>query len=302
MKEAAIQRRHNLYRDSIILANSDPNLHLLEENSIDWASHYGGGKGGGGEREENRIQRRRQVVSMILSEGMAPTPYGSCLEVPGVEEIPEENEMQSAEDLEEEEVIENNLHKQPTISEVIENNLRKEPTISVVSKSLKDPGSPDSVHQIRQLIRPVLEVVLPSAETDQVLTNGMLALEEGEEIQAITTEEDMTQKDSAIASAIQELENAVQDEEGNVDFEVELPQASADSSPRHHDDSGFQSPTNENTEEEEPRSVAVVLKDEARPVGPELVMVMLEDENEEVCENGSGEAEGEINEDFESHI
>ncbi|KAK2827600.1 hypothetical protein Q7C36_018526 [Tachysurus vachellii] len=279
VKEAAIQRRHNLYRDSVILGNSDPNLHLLEENSIDWASHYGGGGG-----EVDRRQRRRQVVSMIVSEDMAPMPYGSCLEVPGVEEIPEENEMLPAEDLEDETFINNDHNLQPIIS--------------VTPKSLEVPGSPDSVQQIRQLIRPVLEVVVPSAaDTDPVLTNGMLPLEEGEEIEAITSEEDMMPKDSAIASAIQELENAVRDEDFNVDSDSELPQASAKSSPRHHDDSGFQSPTNENTEEEDPRPVAADPKGEAEPVGPELVMVMLKEEDEEVSEDGSGD-----NEDFESNI
>ena len=42
MKDAAVQRRHNLYRDSIVLTSSDPNLHLLGDNpSIDWAEEYG---------------------------------------------------------------------------------------------------------------------------------------------------------------------------------------------------------------------------------------------------------------------
>lgn len=257
VKEAAVQRRHNLYRDSMVLGNSDPNLHLLEENSIDWASHGDGGGGG------DRIRRRRQIVSMIQVEGMAPMPYGSCLEVPGVEEIPEENEMQT-DDLQEEPVINNDLCKQPIIS--------------AESKSLEDPGSPDSIQQIRQLIRPVLEVVLPSSEdTGMVLTNGMLPLEEGEEIASITTVEDVMPKDSAIATAIQALENAVQEEECNVDSDVELPQASAESSPRHRDDSGFQSPSNEHGEEEDPQPSTAKLKGDAKPVDPEMVMFEQED-------------------------
>lgn len=217
-------------------------------------------------------------------------PYGSCLEVPGVEEIPEENEMQSAEDLQEEEVFDD---------------LQNQPIISVMPKSLEEPGTPDSVQQIRQLIKPVLEVVLPSdGDADPVLTNGMLPLEEGEEIEVITSEEDMMPKDSAIARAIQELDNVVQDEECNVDSDTELPQASPESSPRHYDDSGFQSPTNENTEEVDHRPVARDLKDEPEPVGPELVRVMLKDEDkdEEVSEDDSEEAEGELTEDFESNI
>ncbi|CAF90771.1 unnamed protein product, partial [Tetraodon nigroviridis] len=50
VKEAAVQRRHNLYRDSLVLTNSDPNLQLLgESNSLDGVT----------------------------------LPYESCLEVPG---------------------------------------------------------------------------------------------------------------------------------------------------------------------------------------------------------------------------
>ncbi|XP_060791539.1 protein Niban 2a isoform X2 [Neoarius graeffei] len=263
VKEAAIQRRHNLYRDSIALGNSDPNLYLLEKNSIDWASQYGGEGGGGG---DDRVRRRRQIVSLIQVEGMAPVPYGSCLEVPGVEEIPEENELQTGEDLPEEPVINNDLHKQAIIS--------------VASKSLEEPGSPDDVQQIRQLINPVLEVVLPlSPGNDPVLTSGILPLEEGEEIEGITTVEEMIPKDSAIASAIQELENAVQESECNVDSDMEPSQVSAESSPRHHDDSGFQSPTNEHREEEDPQPITAELKGEDEPVDPKLVMVMLEPED-----------------------
>lgn len=286
VKEAANQRKHNLYRDSVVLANSDPNLHLLEENSIDWASQYGDGGGGGGNGGGGDwIRRRRQVVSMIQVEGMAPMPYGSCLEVPGVEEIPEENETQTNE----------NLQEEPAVT----NSLRKQPIVCVVSKSLEEPDSPDDVQQIRQLIKPVLEVVLPlSDDTGPVLTNGMLPLEEGEEIEAITTMEDMMPKDSAIASAIQELENAVLEEECNVDSDVELPQASAEASPRHHDDSGFQSPTTDHGEEEDSQVSTAELKREAEPVDPELVMVMLEQEDG----SEARETEGETTEDLEYTI
>uniref|UniRef100_A0A8C7QWM8 Niban apoptosis regulator 2a n=1 Tax=Oncorhynchus mykiss TaxID=8022 RepID=A0A8C7QWM8_ONCMY len=87
VKEAAVQKKHNLYRDSMILTNSDPNLHLLGENpSVDWATQFRGGNeepegalGGGGQSS----RRRRQVVSMIQLDEMGPLPYESCLEVPG---------------------------------------------------------------------------------------------------------------------------------------------------------------------------------------------------------------------------
>ncbi|KAA8578521.1 hypothetical protein FQN60_007313, partial [Etheostoma spectabile] len=105
VKEAAVQRRHNLYRDSIVLSNSDPSLHLLGENpSIDWAGEYVGtqeevdgaekdsecgGKDEGGAPQKRR--RMKQVVSMIQEEGSPVLPE-SCMEVPRVNDIPEEEE------------------------------------------------------------------------------------------------------------------------------------------------------------------------------------------------------------------
>ncbi|XP_066501921.1 protein Niban 2a [Hoplias malabaricus] len=263
VKEAAVQRKHNLYRDSIVLNNSDPNLHLLGENPVDWAQQYGG-------REEPAAggnRRRRQIVSMIQLEGMAPLPYGSCLEVPGVEEIPEENETQVGEDVQEDTV--GYLHQQP------------------LSPTIKEPGSPDSVDGIRQLINPVLEVVVPLTEEgdDPVLTNGMVHLE-GEEIKAITTVTELLPRDTAVESAIQELDIAVQEDDGEqlvecaVDSDVELAPSSY-SSPRHHDDSGFQSPTTVQGEEEESQPVThynVKMKAGEGMVDPEQVIVTLEQE------------------------
>uniref|UniRef100_A0A8C5CTZ0 Niban apoptosis regulator 2b n=1 Tax=Gadus morhua TaxID=8049 RepID=A0A8C5CTZ0_GADMO len=90
VKDAAVQRRHNLYRDSIVLTSSDPNLHLLGDNpSIDWAEEYGAHeeeREGDGEGEEGGADaagddgteapkkrgRMKQVVSMIQVEG-SPT-------------------------------------------------------------------------------------------------------------------------------------------------------------------------------------------------------------------------------------
>uniref|UniRef100_A0A668SJ93 PH domain-containing protein n=1 Tax=Oreochromis aureus TaxID=47969 RepID=A0A668SJ93_OREAU len=105
VKEAAVQRRHNLYRDSIVLSNSDPNLHLLGDNpSIDWAGQYGGDQeeedgaendaeyDGEVESVTSRKKKRvKQVVSLIQMEGSTVLPSESCLEVPGVEDIPEED-------------------------------------------------------------------------------------------------------------------------------------------------------------------------------------------------------------------
>uniref|UniRef100_A0A9J7X853 Niban apoptosis regulator 2a n=1 Tax=Cyprinus carpio carpio TaxID=630221 RepID=A0A9J7X853_CYPCA len=80
VKEAVVQRRHNLYRDSMVLTNSDPNLHLLGEDTIDWAGQIRGVKG---ERQGGEVanRKRRQIVSMIQLDGM-PLLYESCQEVP----------------------------------------------------------------------------------------------------------------------------------------------------------------------------------------------------------------------------
>uniref|UniRef100_A0AAR2L9P8 PH domain-containing protein n=1 Tax=Pygocentrus nattereri TaxID=42514 RepID=A0AAR2L9P8_PYGNA len=284
VKEAAVQRKHNLYRDSIVLTNSDPNLHLLGENPIDWAQQYGGGE----EQAGLGNRKRRQVVSMIVPEGMAPLPYGSCLEVPGVEEIPEENEAQMSE-----EVPEKPLR---TLEY-----LHQQPLSATKSTAPKEPGSPDSVDGIRELINPVLEIVLPLSEEadDPVLTNGMVHLEEGQEIKAITTVTEVLPGDTAVERAIQELDIAVEEDDGErlvectVDSDVELVPPSAYSSPRHHDDSGFQSPTNEHREEEETQPLKEELRAGEETVDPEQVMVTLGQED-----NESNDEMGETKEDI----
>ncbi|TRY57680.1 hypothetical protein DNTS_025906 [Danionella cerebrum] len=226
VKEAAVQRRHNLYRDSMVLTNSDPNLHLLGEDPIDWAVPFGGGKAEKHGEPTNR--KRKQIVSMIHLDGM-PLPYESCLEVPGVEGIPEENEGPEVES-----------------------------PVKLVELVRKDPGSPDSISEIRDLINPVLEVV-PSAEKDTgKLTNGVLPLEEGDEVKLITVVTETVQTESprkfeedsecAFEKAIQQIEIAIQ-EEPTTDSDGEFTNPSPNSSPHHHDDSGFQSPANENVEE-----------------------------------------------------
>lgn len=169
MKEAAVQRRHNLYRDSLVLTNSDPNLQLLgESQSVEWSSKFGGEGPEGEVKEESSSRRRKQVVSMIQLDGI-PLPYESCLEVPGVELIPEEDvDMTEGQD-----------HDQ-------------EPNLS------DDPKSPDSVNEIRGLINPMLEMVLPAAERNQQETlkhtqterrTGTVIMEDGlqEDITHVTT-------------------------------------------------------------------------------------------------------------------
>lgn len=79
VKEAAVQRKHNLYRDSMVLHSSDPNLHLLAEGApIDWGEQYGDGGDGsdGGDSPRpseaatltEKRRRAKQVVSVVQDE------------------------------------------------------------------------------------------------------------------------------------------------------------------------------------------------------------------------------------------
>ncbi|XP_035523560.1 protein Niban 2a [Morone saxatilis] len=297
VKEAAVQRRHNLYRDSIILTNSDPNLHLLGENpSVDWATKFGGdelegsinvgGIDGGGSGK-----RRRQVVSMIQLDGV-PLPYESCLEVPGVELIPEED---------------------AEMSEGLEEDMGLP----------EEPKSPDSVNEIRDLINPVVEMVLPMSEESQSdttngtePTTGVITMEDGvqEAVTHVTTVVDDVpskspreksspqtilqqligskkqeadkvehQQEAAIKNAIEEIEIAVQEDDSERIAEVSAADSDYESSPKpplatdssSRGDSGFQSPTNEGLDEGEPQPITNSLNGEDKIIDPVEVEVLL---------------------------
>ncbi|MEJ1271683.1 family with sequence similarity 129 member B [Cricetulus griseus] len=92
VKEAAVQRKHNLYRDSIVLHNSDPNLHLLAEGApIDWGEQYGDsgdGSDSGGSPSPSEAatltekrKRVKQVVSVIQDEESG-LPFEAGSELP----------------------------------------------------------------------------------------------------------------------------------------------------------------------------------------------------------------------------
>ncbi|XP_018408830.1 PREDICTED: niban-like protein 1 [Nanorana parkeri] len=88
VKDAATQRKHNLFRDSMVLRNSDPNLHLLEDGPpINWTEDYSNNT----ESSGGRHGRSRQVVSLIQDDD-APEYLESCQESPANENIPEEPE------------------------------------------------------------------------------------------------------------------------------------------------------------------------------------------------------------------
>ncbi|NXV84741.1 NIBL1 protein, partial [Calonectris borealis] len=77
VKEAAVQRKHNLYRDSMVMHNSDPNLHLLGEGiPIDWGEEYSGQPEA--EPAADKRRRAKQVVSVIQDdEGVLPYEVGT---------------------------------------------------------------------------------------------------------------------------------------------------------------------------------------------------------------------------------
>ncbi|XP_041098524.1 protein Niban 2-like [Polyodon spathula] len=212
VKEAAVQRRHNLFRDSMVLTNSDPSLHLLGDGpSIDWESQYGGALEEPDSADLPVTEKRRrmkQVVSMIQLEGNPPLPHESCLEVPTEEGIPEEQEPE----------------------------VGAEPEV---------PTSPDSIHQIRDLINPVvtLETSVPAADSPP-LTNGTVS-QPGQKQER----QEEQKADHALAC-------------------LEQP-----SSVTSHDDSGFQSPAREEAGDEQAQPIT---KDPA-PVG-ETTVVLAEGE------------------------
>ncbi|XP_078082747.1 protein Niban 2-like [Mustelus asterias] len=70
VKEAAVQRKHNLFRDSIVLSNSDPNLLLLEDQPINWNSEFGSQENSGPDNAAEKRKRMKQVVSMIQDDGI----------------------------------------------------------------------------------------------------------------------------------------------------------------------------------------------------------------------------------------
>ncbi|XP_062446729.1 protein Niban 2 [Rhea pennata] len=77
VKEAAVQRKHNLYRDSMVMHNSDPNLHLLGEGiPIDWGEEYSSQSDT--EPAADKRRRAKQVVSVIQDdEGALPYESGT---------------------------------------------------------------------------------------------------------------------------------------------------------------------------------------------------------------------------------
>ncbi|XP_060613320.2 protein Niban 2 [Anolis sagrei] len=92
VKEAAVQRKHNLYRDSIVMHNSDPNLHLLGEDApINWGEEFGEADS---DPSDEKQRRAKQVVSVIhTDEGSPPYDVTSLERSP---DAPEPEELESS--------------------------------------------------------------------------------------------------------------------------------------------------------------------------------------------------------------
>ncbi|XP_056313850.1 protein Niban 2b [Danio aesculapii] len=264
VKEAAIQRRHNLYRDSIVLTNSDPNLHLLAENpGIDWAEEYGGGQeeAGGehaGDPEAQKRRRMKQVVSMIQLEGTASVlPNESCLEVPTVGKIPEE---------------ETEVHSDPSLSQKSEkqvpngtkedvnrNAVEEKPSTyrSLQKEDEKKTESSPQDTESKSAIDCAIQEVDKAVQEEE---HENRTQKEETEVKADTNFQEMevnTNKDTPLGSedsAVREVEVVTASDqqenhitEGIQDSHTEKPICSLQ-----QDDSGFQSPSNETTVEKHP--------------------------------------------------
>ncbi|XP_051806634.1 protein Niban 2-like [Acanthochromis polyacanthus] len=255
VKEAAVQRKHNLYRDSICLSNSDPNLHLLGENpSVDWTAKYAktqeDNDGAGEDVEEDsdakcgESQKRRvkQVVSMIQDEDSVVLPSESCLEVSSVKDLPEEDKDEEDED-EDEENVDKMASSEPN-----------EPAVSTVSEKASDlsngavlkeeDGKPEE---------PQIEGILLKNES---AAEGGLAVkeeDEGADSQLVEEEQPSFNQESqeALPPPPKEMPSGTTEAAS-----VSPPEATSDSPPCPHDDSHNQFPTEVEDKEEEVSSTA----------------------------------------------
>ncbi|XP_052411334.1 protein Niban 2b [Carassius gibelio] len=281
VKEAAVQRRHNLYRDSIVLTDSDPNLHLLGENPpIDWAEEYGGGpeevdgEHNTGDPEVQRRRRVKQVVSMIQIEGNASVlPNESCLEVPAVDDIPEEGtEVRSDTSLSQksekqvsngtkEDVNKNAVDDKPPTNRSI---LKEEE--STTERSLQDTASKSAIDSAIQEIEKAVQEEEHEVRTQEIAESSSSKeetaaeevkptsnCEDGAQIKPAETNKDTTSSTEKPSDSPVREEKAVtppDQQENHImastqDSQTENPIASSQP-----DDSGFQSSTNEAAEEE----------------------------------------------------
>lgn len=141
-----MQRKHNLYRDSMVMHNSDPNLHLLGEGMpIDWGEEFGSQPDSDPSAEKRH--RARQVVSVIHDdEGALSYEAGA-------------------------EVLMHQVSQEELGSEELE-----------ACPALAAPGSPDSMQGIRGMLVKefCVETPVPAREeAKEPLTNGTIVQQSG---------------------------------------------------------------------------------------------------------------------------
>uniref|UniRef100_A0A8C2B8D1 Niban-like protein 1 n=1 Tax=Cyprinus carpio TaxID=7962 RepID=A0A8C2B8D1_CYPCA len=234
VKEAAVQRRHNLYRDSIVLTDSDPNLLLLGENPpIDWAEEYGGGQEevdgeNTGDPEVQKRRRVKQVVSMIQIEGNASVlPNESSLEVPAVDDIPEEG------------------------TEVRSDTSLSQKSEKQVSNGTKEDVKKNAVDDKPPTNRSVLKEEEKETAAEDVKPTS--SCEEGARINPADTNKDTTSStEKPSDSPVREVEAVTSEQQENhITASTQESHTENPIAPSQHDNSGFQSPTNEAAEEEQ---------------------------------------------------
>lgn len=251
VKEAAVQRKHNLYRDSICLGNSDPNLHLLGENpSIDWAAKYAQAQeendGAGEDIEddsdakcrESQTRRMKQVVSMIQVEDSVALPSESCLEVSSVDDMPEEDKD---EEDDEDEMAASELNES-ALTKVLENT----PDLSNGSVLKEEEAKPEEDQEEGILLK------------NESTAEGGLAVKEeddGEDSQLVEKEQPSSNQESgeALPPPPQEIPSGTTETAS-----VSLLEATSESPPFPHDGSHNQFPTSEVKEEEKEEEEEVV--------------------------------------------
>uniref|UniRef100_A0AAY4B6I3 PH domain-containing protein n=1 Tax=Denticeps clupeoides TaxID=299321 RepID=A0AAY4B6I3_9TELE len=284
VKEAAVQRKHNLYRDSIVLTNSDPNLLLLGENpSIDWDPEEEDQADGDPEVQKRR--RMKQVVSMIQLDGGSPVPE-SCLEVPGVEDIPEVNEAddytQSSPDV---------VTKIPNGTSCSEANIEASLAASSQAAPSLTNGSllKETDVQKDKFTAPTEKISVEPEEHSPTDSESSKAIERAiQEIENAVQEEDLENESSEASPTSQEPEAVPSEEEPSpptkeedsleMNQEEATPQSASDSLSKqeqptansnsgNHDDSGFQSPTGDVTEGGRPKAGAEHAKESDSETG-----------------------------------
>lgn len=259
VKEAAVQRRHNLYRDSIVLSNSDPSLHLLGDNpSIDWAQKYGEGEPEEEPDAESKRRRMKQVVSMIQEESPTFIHGESCVEVPTVNVIVEENADQdggadpklSSSSIVKEEAVKAEEVEAATEGAPGEGDERKEETKQpvLVKEKFSEEATPPHTSIVSKGTEAGPEEPCEEDALLKVGSNAESVIKEKKQV-------DQTVVEEALPHTQEEPEEPASPpltEEPPFEAAELAPAAAPAQLP--HDDSGFQSPTNEEVKKQEAAS------------------------------------------------